>query len=212
MQKTALSIIALLAACSGAMAQNQTGADHATVITNDQVQAVLKSSNSTDKTLQVFELGSIQMSVAVVHRGRTAPAAATPARAATAATGPRCGVAAAPAGAQEAPVAGMIAHSDTVETYIVISGGGTLVTGGQIVNGTPSAPDAEVTRILNGPSCSGRAFGDIQSRPMKVGDIAVIPAGLPHGWTAITDEVTYLSVRPDPKKVLQAGYVNPALK
>ena len=75
-----------------------------------------------------------------------------------------------------------------------------------------SAPDADVTRILNGPSCSGRAFGAIQSRVLKVGDIAVIPAGVPHGWTAITDEVTYLSVRPDPKKVLQHGYVNPALK
>ena len=209
MHKTALSAFTLLVTMGAAQAQT----DHATVITNDQVQAVLKSSNSTDKTLQVFDLGGYQMSVAVVHRGKTvAPAATTPARPATAAAGPHCGRAAAPSGAAEAPVAGMIAHSDTVETYIVISGGGALVTGGQIVNGTPSAPDAEVTRILNGPSCSGRAFGDIQSRPMKVGDIAVIPAGLPHGWTAITDEVTYLSVRPDPKKVLQPGYVNPALK
>ena len=208
MKKTIFSFAVLLAAIGAAEAQT----DHATIITSDQVQKVLKSSNSTDKTLQVFDLGGYQMSVAVVHRGKTAvPAAATPARA-PAAAGPRCGLAAAPAGAAQAPVAGMIAHADTVETYIVISGGGTLVTGGQIVNGTPSAPDAEVTRILNGPSCSGRAFGDIQSRPMKVGDIAVIPAGLPHGWTAITDEVTYLSVRPDPKKVLQPGYVNPAMK
>ena len=47
---------------------------------------------------------------------------------------------------------------------------------------------------------------------MNVGDISVIPAGLPHGWTDITDHVTYLSVRPDPKKVLEHGYVNPALK
>jgi mannose-6-phosphate isomerase-like protein (cupin superfamily) len=209
MKKIILSSAVLFAAMGTAQAQT----DHATVITSDQVQAVLKSSNSTDKTLQVFDLGGYQMSVAVVHRGKTAaPATAPAARPAAAAAGPRCGLAAAPVGAAEAPVAGMIAHSDTVETYIVISGGGTLVTGGQIVNGTPSAPDAEVTRILNGPSCSGRAFGDIQSRPMKVGDIAVIPVGLPHGWTAITDEVTYLSVRPDPKKVLQPGYINPALK
>jgi mannose-6-phosphate isomerase-like protein (cupin superfamily) len=106
----------------------------------------------------------------------------------------------------------MIAHSDTVETYIVTSGGGTLVTGGQIVNGTPSAADSEVTRVLNGPSCSGQVYGATVSRVMKWGDIAVIPAGVPHGWTAIGDEVTYLSVRPDPKKVLQPGYVNPALK
>jgi quercetin dioxygenase-like cupin family protein len=47
---------------------------------------------------------------------------------------------------------------------------------------------------------------------MNVGDISVIPAGVAHGWTDITSEVTYLSVRPDPKKVLEHGYVNPALK
>jgi len=207
MKRIAISSVAVLVACGGAWAQT----DHATIITGEQVEAVLKSDNATDKTLQVFDLGGYQMSVAIVHRGKTAPATAASAPA-TAPAGPRCGLAAAPAGAAQAPVAGMIAHSDTVETYIVTSGGGTLVTGGQIVNGTPSAPPADVTRILNGPSCSGRAFGPFQSRVMKVGDIAVIPAGVPHGWTAITDEVTYLSVRPDPKKVLQPGYVNPALK
>ena len=104
------------------------------------------------------------------------------------------------------------AHDDTAETYIVISGGGTLVTGGSIVNGTRSAPDSEVTKILNGPSCSGAVVGATVSRKMGVGDISVIPAGVPHGWIGITDEVTYLSVRPDPKKVLAHGYVNPAIK
>ena len=39
----------------------------------------------------------------------------------------------------------------------------------------------------------------------------VIPAGVPHGWTDITDHVDYLSVRPDPDRLL-APYVNPALK
>jgi mannose-6-phosphate isomerase-like protein (cupin superfamily) len=105
----------------------------------------------------------------------------------------------------------MIAHDDTVETYIVVSGSGTLVTGGTIVNGARSGPESEVTKILNGPSCSGRAYGDVVSRKLSVGDISVIPAGVPHGWTDITDHVDYLSVRPDPKKVLQHGYVNPAI-
>ncbi|HEX4371299.1 MAG TPA: hypothetical protein VH019_08130, partial [Rhizomicrobium sp.] len=88
----------------------------------------------------------------------------------------------------------------------------TLVTGGQIMNGRRSGPDSEVTKILNGPSCSGQIVGNYVARKMNVGDISVIPAGLPHGWTDITDHVTYLSVRPDPKKVLEHGYVNPALK
>ena len=31
------------------------------------------------------------------------------------------------------------------------------------------------------------------------------------GWSQITDHVTYLSVRPDPDRVLPAGYVYPLL-
>ncbi|MBV9549572.1 MAG: hypothetical protein JO256_07860 [Alphaproteobacteria bacterium] len=207
MKKLLVSLVVLGAA--PALAQS----DRATIFTSEQVQAVLKSGNATDKTLKVLDMGGYQMSVAVVHRGKTAAGAASTGSA-TAAQAPqaaRCGLAAAPAGAA-AGQPGMIAHSDTAETYIVISGGGTLVTGGQIVNGVPSAADSEVTRILNGPSCSGQVFGVTESKVLKVGDIAVIPAGVPHGWTAIGEEVTYLSVRPDVKKVLQAGYVHPALK
>jgi mannose-6-phosphate isomerase-like protein (cupin superfamily) len=211
MQKIIPGCVLLLAAMSGAQAQTQMGADRATVITSDQVQAVLKSSNATDKTLQVFDFGGYQMSVAVVHRGKTAPSQGNAAGSAHPAGAPRCGLGAPPVGAV-ASQPGMIAHSDTVETYIVTSGGGTLVTGGQIVNGAPSTADSDVTRVLNGPSCSGQVYGATVSWVMKVGDIAVIPAGVPHGWTGIGDEVTYLSVRPDPKKVLQPGYVNPALK
>ena len=33
----------------------------------------------------------------------------------------------------------------------------------------------------------------------------------PWGWSQITDHVTYLSVRPDPDRVLPAGYVYPLL-
>jgi quercetin dioxygenase-like cupin family protein len=50
------------------------------------------------------------------------------------------------------------------------------------------------------------------SRQINVGDIIVIPERVPHGFAAVPDHVTYLSVRPDLKKVLQHGYVNPGLK
>jgi quercetin dioxygenase-like cupin family protein len=50
------------------------------------------------------------------------------------------------------------------------------------------------------------------TRDIKVGDIIVIPEGVPHGFSAIPDHVTYLSIRPDLKKVLQHGYVNPAIQ
>jgi quercetin dioxygenase-like cupin family protein len=104
-----------------------------------------------------------------------------------------------------------IFHDDTAESYVVISGSATLITGGSIVNGRRSAPDNEATTILNGPSCSGTMVG-YTSREIKTGDIIIIPERMPHGFSAIPDHVTYLSIRPDLKKVLQHGYVNPAVK
>ncbi len=103
-----------------------------------------------------------------------------------------------------------IFHDDTAESYVVISGGGTLITGGTIENGRRSGANDEVTTILNGPSCAGTMVG-FTSRNVKVGDVIIIPEHVPHGFSAIPDHVTYLSVRPDLKKVLQHGYVNPAL-
>ena len=116
-------------------------------------------------------------------------------------------------GTPPADAATGIAHDSQTETYIIVSGGGTLVTGGRIVNGRRSAPDSEVTRVLNGPSCSGTIAGpDVVRKQVKTGDVIIIPAGVPHGWTDITDHVDYLSVRPDPDRVLAKDYVNPVLK
>jgi len=182
----------------------------AVVITNEDIKAVLKYAADTkrtvpDNSIRVIDMGAYQLAVAVVHRGATGGgtgnAAAGAGNAAQAACGePRAG-AKGPNG---------IFHEDTAETYVVISGSGTLITGGTIVNGTRSAPDNEVTTILNGPSCNGTMVG-FTSRQIKEGDIIVIPERVPHGFSAVPDHVTYLSVRPDLKKVLQHGYVNAAL-
>jgi len=219
MQKTVLSLVGVFGISSGIAFAQSGPPKEAIDITNAQIKEVLKyAPPKVDQTLRVIDMGNYALSVAVVHRGPTAPAAGRGGRGGANAGGrgaapanvERCGLSAAPAGAQMSPP-GMIAHDKTVETYVVISGSGTLVTGGEIVNGTRSPADSEVTTILNGPSCSGRAAGNIVSRKLNVGDISVIPAGVPHGWTDITDEVTYLSIRPDPDKVLQHGYVNPHL-
>ena len=107
---------------------------------------------------------------------------------------------------------GGIAHDHQTETYIIVSGTGTLVTGGRIVNGRKSAPDSPVTTVLNGPSCSGAIAGpDVVTRVVKTGDIIIIPAGVPHGWSDIPDHVDYLSVRPDPDRVLKP-YVHPSVQ
>jgi hypothetical protein len=105
-----------------------------------------------------------------------------------------------------------ISHDLQTEGYLIVSGAGTMVTGGHIVNGSKSAPDAEVTTTLNGPSCSGAIAGsDVVIKEVKTGDIIIIPAGTPHGWTVIPEHVDYLSFRPS-QTALTAGYVNPAMK
>jgi mannose-6-phosphate isomerase-like protein (cupin superfamily) len=191
----------------------------ATYITAEQIQAV-NATPGTDRTLEVFDMGKYAMSVAIIHRGATGTAArgAAPAggRGPTPAGGRGAAPAPVPCGERMETVPagatpGAIAHDQTTETYIITSGGGTLVTGGHIVNGTRSAPESDVTKILNGPSCSGPTIGDVVKKVVKVGDVIVIPAGVPHGWTDIGDHVDYLSVRPDPDKVLQKGYVHPAM-
>jgi len=80
------------------------------------------------------------------------------------------------------------------------------------VNGRRSPPDGPVTKELNGPSCSGTIVGsDVVRRQVKTGDIIIIPAGVPHGWTDITDHVDYLSLRPS-DHVLPAGYAHPSIR
>jgi mannose-6-phosphate isomerase-like protein (cupin superfamily) len=206
---TLLAGAGLLALTGAAVAQQ----DVATDITNAQIQAVLNSGQkSVDHTLRVLDMGSYQLSVAVVKRGPTGQRPAGGAAPQRPADAVPCGVKALPAGSKP-PASGGISHDDTVETYIVIQGSGTLVTGGQIMNGMRSGPESEVTKILNGPSCSGQIVGNYVARKVTVGDISVIPAGVAHGWSDIpAGGVTYLSVRPDPKKVLEHGYVNPAIK
>lgn len=192
-----------------AFAQNPKGA---TYITAEEV-ALVNKTPGVDRQLVNVDIGKSNLAVGVIHRGRTgAPATpATPAAPAAPAAPPvPCGdkLASPPPN-----TASGIAHDGQTETYIIISGSGTLVTGGRIVNGRRSAPDSQVTRVLNGPSCSGPIVGDdVVRRVVKVGDIIIIPAGVPHGWTDIGDHVDYLSVRPDPDRVIPQLYTHPLLK
>ena len=200
---------------AAAWAQNPRGA---TYITAEDV-ALVNKSPGVDRQIVNVDIGKSNLAVGVVHRGRSGapPAAgagggggAAAAPAATAAPPQPCGDKMANVAAG---TASGIAHDGQTETYIIISGGGTLVTGGKIVNGRRSAPESQVTQVLNGPSCSGPIVGDdVVKRVVKVGDIIIIPAGVPHGWEAIGDHVDYLSVRPDPDRVIPKLYTNPLLK
>jgi hypothetical protein len=215
--------LALVLAPAVAIAQQKPTA--ATYITDEEVKTV-NSQPGVDRQIRVVDIGNEHFAVGVIHRGATGAARQGGAGAAGAARGAGAGAgrgAGAGAAAQAEPcgeqgtapagsTAGGIAHDSQTEGYLIISGGGTLVTGGKIVNGRKSGPTNEVTTTLNGPSCSGAIVGsDVVKKVVKVGDIIIIPAGVPHGWTDIGDHVDYLSFRPS-QRVLTAGYINPSIK
>lgn len=185
----------------------------ATYITKEEIDIVNKQPGG-DRQIKVVDIGHENFAVGIVHRGATGAAARAggaggAARANTPPAEP-CGETSAtppPAGTPNG-----LTHDRQTEGYYIVSGGGTMVTGGHIVNGRRSALDSAVTRELNGPSCSGPVVGaDVVRRDVKVGDIIIIPPNTPHGWVNIPDHVDYLSFRPS-TGVLTAGYVHPAIK
>jgi mannose-6-phosphate isomerase-like protein (cupin superfamily) len=199
----------------------------ATYITDEEVKAV-NATPGIDRTIRVVDIGNENFAVGIIHRGATGGArgagagrgggdAAGRGAGRGAGGGGRANATPVPCGEQATPppaggTPGGIAHDSQTEGYLIVSGGGTLVTGGRIVNGNKSAPDGPVTTELNGPSCSGMIVGnDVVKRVVKTGDIIIIPAGVPHGWTEIGDHVDYLSFRPS-QRVLTAGYVHPSIK
>jgi hypothetical protein len=167
-----------------ARAQNGAAPTIAFDITKAEIDYVLKNAppNPPDRQLRVVDMGKYNMGIGIIHRGPTNDKPGDP-----------------------IPV---IYHDFTPETYIITSGSGVLTTGGVIENKRPSPG---VTNVMNGPSGGGTAGAGAYSRVVHEGDIVIIPTMVAHGWSQITDHVTYLSVRPDPERVLPAGYVYPLL-
>src|SRR5438270_773078 len=101
-----------------------------------------------------------------------------------------------------APVVGFAQSKPTSATYITDEEVKT-------VNALPGV-DRTIRVVDIGPE--NLAVGaDVVKKVVKTGDIIIIPAGVPHGWTDIGDHVDYLSFRPS-ARVLEAGYVHPSLK
>ena len=195
-------LLAAQIALVGAYAVAQDDETYATYITEEQWQMV-NELPGVDRQIVSRDIGKLNLSVGIIHRGAVARATgqSTP--------NPErpCGV----SSTNRNSSARGIMHYDQTETYYIASGSGTLVTGGTILNGNESAPGSNVTDVLNGPSCSGVIVGDWIAKHVKEGDIIIIPAGTPHGWLEVPVHVDYLSVRPDPDRVLSDSYVNPAL-
>jgi hypothetical protein len=177
-------LLALSAWSTVASAQNGAAPTIAFDITKLEIDNVLKNAppNPPDRQLRVVDMGKYNLGVGIIHRGPTNDKPGDP-----------------------IPV---IYHDFTPEVYIITSGSGILTTGGVIEN---KRAGTGVPNVMNGPSGGGTAGAGAYSRVVKEGDIIIIPNQVAHGWSQITDHVTYLSVRPDPDRVLPAGYVYPLL-
>ncbi|HKB14364.1 MAG TPA: cupin domain-containing protein [Vicinamibacterales bacterium] len=186
--RTPLVVAGLVASfASGWLAAQAKPAAPVVAITRGEIDSVLKYTGSegagTDRQIRVADLGTYRLGVGVLKRGPT-----------------RAG----------APV-GAISHSQVTEVFYFTSGNGTLVTGGTVENDRPFPPETEFVRLAVGPS-SGGTFKGGERRRVAPGDVVVVPAGVPHGFDDITEELTYLSIRPDTNRVLPAGYVHPVLR
>jgi len=94
---------------------------------------------------------------------------------------------------REKAEASALIHDRVTETYYILEGSGTIVTGGTL--GDPKPTD--LTRVNAGMSQIGTRQGG-ESRKVKPGDIIIIPAGLPHSFSALDGPISYLVYRFEP--------------
>ena len=120
--------IITLAAFFGLLALSQAGTSAqggqppklATDITAAEVQAVIKApTGGGDRQMKVVDMGKYNVSVGVLRRAATKPGA---------------------------PV-GAINHEHVTEVYYIISGAGTLLTGGSVDNAKPLPADGEIVKV-----------------------------------------------------------------
>jgi mannose-6-phosphate isomerase-like protein (cupin superfamily) len=102
----------------------------------------------------------------------------------------------------QTPLGGAAVHFKVTEIYHVMDGAGTLVTGGTMVNPKTRPADAISVRLEDGPGASGTGIEGGETRRIKAGDVVIIPAGVPHWFSAIEGSITYVVMRVDPNRVI----------
>jgi len=102
------------------------------------------------------------------------------------------------------PLPDALEHHAITEIYQVISGCGTLVTGGTLAGAKEIGREHSAVIAQIGPSAQGVAIEGGEARKIAPGDMVVIPTDVPHGFSALCPEgIMYVLVRVDAKRVLQ---------
>ena len=156
----------------------------ATDVTAEEIAAVAATVKDSDQEVKIVDVGKENLGVAVLRRGVVKKGATVTA----------------------------LNHVQLTEVYYITSGAGTLVTGGDVTNVRPLPPDNVLVTTVVGPTNTAVFSKPAQIRNVKAGDVVVIPAGVYHGWAEVPDHIDYVSIRPDPARVLPAGYINPTVK
>jgi mannose-6-phosphate isomerase-like protein (cupin superfamily) len=183
--KLRMNVAGAALACAALPALCAAQTPQAVDVLKREIDAVANAPDGgADRQIKVVDVGKLNVGVGVLTQGArtTAPGAA---------------------------IVG-ISHAQVTEVYYVLSGSGVLITGTEVEGPVPLAPDSDVVKVAVGPSHRATFMGG-ERRTVSAGDVVVIPAGVLHGWVEIPTEVRYLSIRPDPDRVLPAGYVNPTL-
>ena len=85
------------------------------------------------------------------------------------------------------------------EIYYILSGTGTLVTGG-IIEEEASTGNS---RLSGRPNFAGTGISGGVSRQVVPGDVIVIPGNTPHWFSSLDTDLRYLIFRPDPQSLLE---------
>ena len=83
----------------------------------------------------------------------------------------------------------------------ILSGSGTMVTGGTLADGQRIANDDPDLPVI-GPGVRGKLVQGGERRHVDAGDMVVVPAGVVHGFSAVEQPLTYMVIRIDGAKVL----------
>lgn len=171
-----LGIALLLVAVTGAVAA--VPADNAAVdIRGPEIDTALERTANQPDSDQLLRLLNIDndynLGISIVHRART---------------GGR-------------PLGPAAEHSAVTEIFHIISGTGTLVTGG-----TLDSPQPDTMNPVSGPGMLGTRISNGHIRAVGPGDVVVVPPNTPVQFTEVNSgELVYLVLRVDPHKVLTAA-------
>jgi mannose-6-phosphate isomerase-like protein (cupin superfamily) len=149
----------------------------ATVISADQLEAIAGAAPAdrvSDEAIRHVESAEGRLGIGVVHR---------------------------PVIEAGGPISA-IQHHKQSEVYRVMDGSGTLVTSASMADAVPLDPNGQVVTNLTGPSDRGVIDVVESSQLISKGDIVIIPAGVAHGFSEITEPITYMVVRVDPERLV----------